>query len=436
MQEVDYTKICFAIMPFGVKKVGEISVNFDFIYENVFVPAIAATPLPEGGYLIPKRTDKDFFSANIDIEMFKYIEYSRLTLADITGLNPNVFYELGVRHHAHPTGTAIFRLSNAVIPFDISRIRAFPYEYDPSTLIEESKKFITNILSESLIHNTLDSPVQIALAAQRALGSNIDTILKDAENAIRHRNLPLAINKYKEAIALNPSNHSLHLELGVLFKNDGNWNEAVKHFNKAINLSPSYSDAQRELGIAQNKLYHKSIDKIGLPVGDLALREAIRLNEQDFDAYASLGGILKRANQYEESLKCYQKAVEISRGNPYPLLNSLKLQIIINGRLELSPSQKFQLRRAYQSRKVQTQNTPPFDAPWCYFDLSDIELFSENYENFLSYMDMGLQTCSDVWEAQTHLESLLLISDAFHHVPEFIRAQRQIEETLPFLTKV
>src|SRR3974377_636819 len=97
----DYTRICFVIMPFGEKDVTDDKgntqkVNFDKIYENVFVPAVSQVKMPVGedGNLEPHRTDKDFFSGDISQEMFEYLEYSRFALTDITGLNANVFYEL------------------------------------------------------------------------------------------------------------------------------------------------------------------------------------------------------------------------------------------------------------------------------------------------------------------------------------------------------
>src|SRR4051794_12631170 len=51
--EIDYSRSCFVIMPFGTKPVGDKMVDFDFIYREVFLPAIEATPLGEGegGYL-------------------------------------------------------------------------------------------------------------------------------------------------------------------------------------------------------------------------------------------------------------------------------------------------------------------------------------------------------------------------------------------------
>src|SRR5258708_12217972 len=128
---MDYSKICFVTMPFGEKPVGDLTVDFDRLYDDIFVPAISAVSLPEGGKLEPRRTDKDFYSGDIKLEMFQYLEYSRFALADISGLNFNVAYELGARHRAREAGTAIFRQGKAAPPFDISSIKAFPHEYTP-----------------------------------------------------------------------------------------------------------------------------------------------------------------------------------------------------------------------------------------------------------------------------------------------------------------
>src|SRR5438067_11230241 len=126
MSPLPYERFCFAIMPFGTKAVVDENgkardVDFDSIYDHVFVPAIRATPLPERGTLGPRRTDKDFFTGDIGDEMFQYLEYSRIALTDITGVNPNVFYELGVRHRARQAGTAIFRQIGTRLPFDITQ---------------------------------------------------------------------------------------------------------------------------------------------------------------------------------------------------------------------------------------------------------------------------------------------------------------------------
>ena len=145
---VDYAQVCFVIMPFGKKRVDGADVDFNAIYDNIFAPAVARVLLPEGGQLQPRRTDKDFFTADINNEMFLYIEYARFAIADISGLNANVFYELGARHHTRKSGTAIFRQAGATVPFDIQTIKAFSYEYGTPEKDENARTLISRVLTE------------------------------------------------------------------------------------------------------------------------------------------------------------------------------------------------------------------------------------------------------------------------------------------------
>ena len=164
---MEYEKCCFVVMPFGKKPVGRTCerlmgfspwplvwrdrvVDFDHIYETVFEPAINAVKLPDGSQLSARRTDQEFVTGSISQDMFLYLEYSRIVLADISGLNANVFYELGHRHRARPSGTAIFRQVDAPIPFDINQIKAFPYEYEPMQAAAKSRQVISKVLTNSI----------------------------------------------------------------------------------------------------------------------------------------------------------------------------------------------------------------------------------------------------------------------------------------------
>ena len=224
---MDYSKICFVIMPFGKKPVGDQMVDFDPLYDNIFLQAISEVTLPEGGKLEPRRTDKDFFAGDIKLEMFQYLEYSRFVLADISGINFNVAYELGARHRAREAGTAIFRQGKSSPPFDISSIKVFPYEYTPANEAAKSRQLITRVLTESLVRNRLDSPVRIALNLQRESGQ-IDELLKQAENAIRNRDWPGAMDIYRNAVAADPNNPLPRMKLGLLCRDRGIWDEALE----------------------------------------------------------------------------------------------------------------------------------------------------------------------------------------------------------------
>jgi Flp pilus assembly protein TadD len=415
---MDYSKICFVIMPFGEKPAGDRTVNFDKLHDDIFVPAISVVSLPEGGKLEPRRTDKDFFSGDIKLEMFQYLEYSRFALADISGLNFNVAYELGARHRAREYGTAIFRQTQFSPPFDISSIKAFPYEFEPENKAAEARELITRVLAESLVHNRLDSPVRLALGAQLATGK-IDDLLAQAENEIRKPNWIGAMESYRQAIMIDPNNPLARMKLGILCRDREIWDEALEQFTRATALSPRYGEAWREKGIVENKITQnakEAIDTDPAP-GEASLRRAIELNNKDFDAYASLGGVLKRAKRFAQALAAYEQSYKVSGGHPYPLLNALKLRVQVTGRLALSGSDKLALVRAERVREGQSQQNPPFDQPWCFFDLAEIKLYRGDPKAFRDVAIKGLEQTDANWQGRTFVDSLRLLLPASHELP-------------------
>jgi tetratricopeptide (TPR) repeat protein len=426
---MDYSKICFVIMLFGEKPVGAQTVNFDKLYDDIFVPAISAVSLPEGGKLEPRRTDKDFFTGDIKFEMFQYLEYSRFALADISGLNFNVAYELGARHRAREHGTAIFRQIQFSPPFDISSIKAFPYEFEPADKVAEARALITRVLTESLVQNRIDSPVRLALGAQLASGK-IDEMLAQAENEIRRSNWTGAMEIYRQAIEVDPNNPLARMKLGLLCRDREIWDEALEQFTRATAVSPSYGEAWREKGIVENKIAQQAkeaVDADPAP-GEPSLRRAIELNNKDFDAFASLGGVLKRAKRFPQALAAYEQSSKISGGHPYPLLNALKLRVQVNGRLALSGAERLALVRAERVREGQSQQTPPFDKPWCFFDLAEIKLYRGNPEAFLDVAIKGLEQTDANWQGRTFIDSLRLLLPASDEIPGLKEGLTELEQ--------
>lgn len=419
--EQDFHKTCFIIMPFGKKhlqiynemteKTEDIEIDFDFVFNEIFKPAIESVSLPEGNKLIAKRADDGFFSTLIDTEMFELLEYSRLAFVDITGLNPNVFYELGVRHHARPNGTLIFQLSrlpSSAIPFDIKRVRTYPYEYDPIDEIIESKDTIKKVVLESLKFNKVDSPIQVALGKQKN-NIHLQSTLVEAENALRNNDAAKALEKYYEVLRHDKTNILTLMKIGILHKENGNWEKALECFSNVNSLEPSYAEAFKEKGIAQNKLFNQN-PKMYKDTGEKSLILATELNKHDFDAFSSLGGIYKRLGNLKKSCEMYLKAVELTNGNHYPLLNYVKLQSNILNESKIDLKTKLLLKRAKSTLTAQIKDSPPYNAPWSFFDLAEIDLFLEDdEERFLYLIEEGISYTSAKWQIKTFLDSLNLI---------------------------
>lgn len=93
------------------------------------------------------RSDNNIKDDQIMQTIWEQINCSRMVIADCTGRNPNVFYEIGI---AHTIGKPVFLCAQnrKDFPFDISAIRSYDYGTLPEDLDElgeKIKKFIDNL---------------------------------------------------------------------------------------------------------------------------------------------------------------------------------------------------------------------------------------------------------------------------------------------------
>ena len=434
-REIDYSRVCLVLMPFGMKTVGDErgqtrTVDLDAIYTSVFEPAIRATRLPEGGTLEPLRMDQEFFASSISQGMFEALEYSRLVLVDITALNPNVFYELGVRQRAQQASTIIFYQLGSRVPFDINQVKAYPYEYEDGDAVARSRALVTRLLEETLLQDRLDSPVQLALRA--ATPSLMSSGLLAAENALRVGDRTRAIAEYRTALRLNPANAALRLRLGLVLKDEGAWREALEQFDEAVRAAPQYAEAWREKGIAENKLFSRTGGGTELPNGVASLQRAIELNPGDFDALASLGGALKRAGRLDEALAAYERATDVSHGQPYPLMNLLTLRALRAGAVLLDERLRGMIDRAERILRAQVASDPPYNSPWSFFDLAQLKLFTGDPSGALEYAERGTEYAHAAWELITFSESLKQLADRVS-LPGLQETIAMLDERAPHL---
>lgn len=82
-----------------------------------------------------KRGDDFFSSQSVIDEIWGAIYHSKVCIADCTGRNPNVFYELGI---AHTLGRPCILTAQSLndIPFDVRHRRVIIYTQTPEGLIE------------------------------------------------------------------------------------------------------------------------------------------------------------------------------------------------------------------------------------------------------------------------------------------------------------
>ena len=125
----------FVVMPFGVKEAQSaiaatdnapakpaINISFDEVYDLLIKPALSKAGCA------PFRADKEAGAGDIRTDMYFELVTADVILADISILNPNVFYELGVRHGVAPRGVLMIHGGWTRRPFDVAPDRTFDYD--------------------------------------------------------------------------------------------------------------------------------------------------------------------------------------------------------------------------------------------------------------------------------------------------------------------
>jgi hypothetical protein len=148
-------------MPFGnPKKEKELAKKYEVIYSNIkrTIESIRING-KEKGFVTCHRADKEVRPGEIITHVIENLVTSEIVIADLTGRNPNVFYELGVRHAVRNNAILIAE-DLEDIPFDLRGLRTISYKYDPEGMMN-----FQNLLKETVekkISETekIDNPVR------------------------------------------------------------------------------------------------------------------------------------------------------------------------------------------------------------------------------------------------------------------------------------
>lgn len=84
------------------------------------------------------RADQIDDEGLITNQIIEHLLEDDLVVADLTGLNPNVFYEVAVRHAARKPIVHLIT-KDQDIPFDVANMRAVPYALDDPDVLEEAQ---------------------------------------------------------------------------------------------------------------------------------------------------------------------------------------------------------------------------------------------------------------------------------------------------------
>jgi len=137
----DFDKICFYITPIGEDS-SEERRHADFLMEYIIKPAVKEFDLTV------VRADQMGKPGMIGKQVIEHILKARLVIADLSFHNPNVFYELCLRHATRLPTVQVKRTVDK-LPFDLNQYRTIPIETrDPYTLVPKIQTYTAEVANQ------------------------------------------------------------------------------------------------------------------------------------------------------------------------------------------------------------------------------------------------------------------------------------------------
>jgi tetratricopeptide (TPR) repeat protein len=244
-----------------------------------------------------------------------------------------------------------YRLGNVFV--DTGKIEEAIQHFEASLQIDPNLSMPYEALGD--IYTSKNNFKKAVESYTKALTRNIkkaDTYRKLAVSHIKNGEPGIAIEVFQEAIKVNPGYVDIYDKIAEAFKknrfneyvekitdiasrsgtqkashyfNFGNnytelkkYDQAIKNYQKAIDLDPKYTSAYSNMGFVLNnqRKYKEAVE---------LLNKAIELDPKNSQSYNNKGYAFKELKRYDEALAAYLKVIEIDPKNSLAYINMVSI---------------------------------------------------------------------------------------------------------------
>ncbi|MEM9799103.1 MAG: TRAFs-binding domain-containing protein [Planctomycetota bacterium] len=412
-------------MPFGVRKDdGGRTYQFDDIYRELFVPAIEAAGME------PLRADEEYIGGFIHRPMFERLVLAPYALVDMTTGNPNVFYELGVRHAVREHSTVAAFAEGTRLPFDVAPLRSVIYRATakglpaPETL-EDDQRRITESLenarearSDSPLFQLLDgmAPPDVSRVKTDVFRERVDYEKRwKSQLANARREGVDALRELRGKLEpLRDQEAGVVADLFLSFRAVKAWEDML---DVAAGMHPTLANVvmvREQKGFALNRLKRR---------GEAAdeLKDLIEDRGKSSETLGILGRVYKdlrddalaegdddQARAYlKKAIEVYLEGFEADTRDAYPGVNAVTLMEIAEPpdprRDELIPVVEYAVRMRMK------HGEPDY---WDHATLLELAVLAQDESKVDAALDDALACVREVWEPETTRNNMRLIREA------------------------
>lgn len=449
----------FVVMPFGTKE----GIDFNAVYRDYIKPA-----LEDLEYEV-FRADEEQRAGEIRADMFQELLLADLVVADLSIDNPNVWYELGVRHALRSRGVVLIQGARDHQPFDIYTDRKLRYHVkdgvpDPA-FVEADKAALTAMAKATMAawHGRKISPVysylpnlkendwkslkvgevvefwekhdawekRIKIAQQRMRPGDIIVLAAEApvhalqleayrragKSLVTLGQFAFALEQFEKALALNPEDLQSLQQKGILLGRLNKHEEAKVHVTDLVEKHPDSAETVALLGRVEKDAWVALWRKEGRSVEDMR-RDA-----------ASEDATLQSA------IQAYAKGFSLDPTHYYSGINAATLIRLLHHltgderQIPLSEAMEGGIRWCIQS--ALSKETPQEKDYWARVTLGDLELLLGDTETVeRAYKNAVAAGAKDWFGLDSSRQQLLILRDLEFRPAQVNRAIQIFDQAL------
>jgi len=142
---------------------------------------------------------------------------------------------------------------------------------------------------------------------------SLDYYVNNSDNNFTSNESCQAITLLNKAIAINPTNGHYILIRGIYLANIGKTNDAFKDFERALEISPNYTDAY-----LKRASIHLENNNINAAFSNIAF--ALKLEQDYYITYIYAGLAFLKTDAFGKALKCFNVAIKKNPTYPFSYL--------------------------------------------------------------------------------------------------------------------
>jgi tetratricopeptide (TPR) repeat protein len=423
---------CFVLMPFGRKQdPSGRTIDFDEVYRRIIEPAIL-----EAG-LSAIRADAEESGPIIHKAMFERLLLSEMAVADLTLNNPNVFYELGIRHGSRARVTVLMSAETSA-PFDVNLLRALRYRIeqdgriadDTFARVRAALKVELDNAKRRLLDTTLtDNPISALLQDFKAFDkpSRFKTdVFRDMSEYSNELKKSLADARAKESVAdlrrieehvrMDESEPGVLIDLMLSYRALRDWDDMLTLIARMPKLVRDTEMVREQQALALNRRNKAGDQAQAL----LIIEQLIAERGPSSEAYSIMGRVYKDqwiAAQAEEvrargllrrAIDAYRRGFIADVRDTYPGINLLTLLEIDGSRAALAEKE----RVLPVVRYVAEQRDKAKLDYWDYATLLELAVLAKDEEDIPSRLPDAIAAKRENFEPETTARNLRCIKEA------------------------